>query len=196
MARRSSASGSPRVLEEDAADPEAFYWPGAYRWNQGDHFLAAACFRSEDLASRGALVDGEVHATALQHLGEHALDRGEYAEAEQFFRRSLERTRDVDSARAAALGLSLSLRRLGKLPEAVAVLEGTLAGGRASWLDDQVLFAMGYLHRELREHALSRKYFEECAARFPGSLHGERARRYVSISGAEAGHETPTTPDP
>jgi tetratricopeptide (TPR) repeat protein len=186
-------SGEP--LEEDASDPEAFYWLGTYRWNQGDHFLAAACFRRLcDLASRGAPVDGEVHAAGLRHLGEHALDRGEYAEAEGFFRRSLERARDVNSARGAALGLSLSLRRLGRLPEAVAVLEGTLASGRASWLDDQVLFALGYLHRELREHALSRKYFQECAAQFPESIHGERARRCISAE--EAIHEGPPTPAP
>jgi hypothetical protein len=161
-------------------DAEALFWRGAYRWNQGEHFLAADCFRKVcALASSGAAVDGRNLVLALGRLGEHALDRGDYVEAEERFRQAMLRTRDAESACGAALGLSLSLRRQGKVGDAVSVLEEALAGVEPSWLDDQALFALGYLRRELGERAQARRRFEECAARFPQSLHGSRARRYL-----------------
>ena len=167
----------------DPADTEALAWLGKYRWNRGDRHLALASFREVvELAAVSSDEDPQTVAEALGYIAQDALDCGDYREAEKHYRRAFEKARGGEIAWSSALGLSMSLRRQERIGEALVVLENFLSSPRARRemaLTAQALFTLGYLHREVGDHDQASRHFTVCSERFPGSLYGQRASRYV-----------------
>lgn len=178
---------SDLALRENPVDAEALYWVGKYRWNRGDRSLAVDCFQKALTAgcqSRGDLqksrtFDQELKAAALRHIAQHSLDCGNYARAEACFRQAFSSSQEEENLGRSALGLSMSLWRLGQSTEALGVLEKCWSSHPGSPVADQVLFTLGYVNHELGQNDSASRYFQLLSERYPQSLYGQRAKRYL-----------------
>jgi tetratricopeptide (TPR) repeat protein len=168
--RERDARGNAQPL-----DIETLFWAGSYSWNRGDRLFAVECFEKV----LGKTDDRRISVEAYGHIAQHHLDCGRYAEAEKAFRDALEQAGPEDRPERLALGLSLSLRRQGRIEEAALAIERHAEQRPGAQLGAKALFTLGYLRNELGDHAAARRHFAACASRFPGTVHGERARRYL-----------------
>jgi TolA-binding protein len=172
---------SDSKLKEDPLDPNALFWIGKYRWNRGDRSVAVECFQramARSLENQSAL-DPELRATALRHIAQHSLDHEDYAAAEASFREAFAASQDEENLGHSALGLAVSLWRLGRAAEALSVLEKCQASHPESPVADQVLFTLGYVNHQLGQRAAALRYFHLLGERYPQSLYGQRAKRYL-----------------
>ena len=168
-------------LQENPADAEALYWQGVREWNQGDR--VAAVERFEKVAVSNTLLrlgTRDLTADALRMLGEARLEAGHFAEAESAFRGSLNRRGSPEQAALAALGLSRSLRRQGRVREAISAVETHFVSDKATAQPrlDEALFTLGYLYSELGESEKAAQGFRAVMERFPSSRYAQRAGRY------------------
>jgi TolA-binding protein len=168
----------------DRADAEALLWQGKYRWNRGDRLRALASFRKVvDIAAVSSAENPQTVAEALCYIGQNALDCGDYREAEKNYRRALDKVAGGEVDWSSALGLSMSLRRQQRIEEAIVVLENCVSSPRAPAEmapTAQALFTLGYLHHEMGNRGPASRHFTACNERFPGSLYGQRAIRYLA----------------
>lgn len=167
-----------RDLGQDPQNIEALYWVGTSCWNRGERVLAVDYF--ERLASQpenDRLGTRELLGEALRRLGEWELDAGRFEQAEKRYRASVENTRDAQLASRSTLGLSLSLRRQGRLRDAIAILERHFHAPQPLPGSEEALFTLGYLYLETGERDTGVRHLLALAERFPTSIYAQRARR-------------------
>jgi tetratricopeptide (TPR) repeat protein len=188
---------SREELERDPDAPEALYWCALYRWNRGDEYLAVRLFQRLVEVSAGHApgdrrgLSSTLLVDALQHLAGQCLKAGRFDDAEGLFRRAAEKAESDDQQAAAVLGLSRSLRRQGRLSDAVSTLESFLASHRGA-RRDEALFTLGYLCLEQGERKKGLQRFRELLDSYPDGVYRERALRYAKLS--PEGSATPHSP--
>jgi len=121
----------------------------------------------------------ELARDALGRLGEWELDAGRFAKAEQAFRSALEGSGGTAIASRPVFGLCMSLRRQGRLHEAIGVLERHLNGPGVFPGMEEALYTLGYLHLELGERDTALRHLRSLVERFPSGLYGQRAMRHA-----------------
>ena len=182
---------------QEASDPspEVLYWIGAYRWNRGDRGLALESFQKVlEVAGRSPDRSRNVLPSALIYVGQNELDQKRYAQAEKHFRRALAAAREEEPAYRATFGLAMSLRRQDRVAEAILVLEEFVTSSKKSSFLDQAHFALGYMQLEAGRGEEASRHFRTCASRYPLSLYGQRAKRYLQADETEGQGKRPPEP--
>ena len=78
----------------------------------------------------------------------------------------------------------MSLRRQGRIEEAIRVLEEHLAASDGTAPEsyksrDKILFTLGYLHLELGDTENADHHFKTCASRYPDTIYGQKSKRHM-----------------
>ncbi|MBI4604380.1 MAG: tetratricopeptide repeat protein [Planctomycetes bacterium] len=173
-------------LGAEAPEAESLFWEGACLWNGGERALAAERFeRVLGMQGSAGAPSTETTAHALELLAEHHLDNGRHADAERCLRKAIETAPAPRAGSRTQLLLAMSLRGQGRLREAAAELEEKARSSPGALLDEE-LFSLGYLLHQLGDEDAAARRFLECAERYPETVYGRKARRYVKPSPAGA----------
>ena len=166
-------------LRKNPGDAEALYWVGAHDWNRGARVSAAERFEKVvTLGTQLHLGPKDLTADALRLLGEAHLELSRFTEAEDSFRRSLTRQGSPEQRSQTTLGLGRSLRRQGKVREAICALEAHFLPATSEPSLAEALFMLGYLYTELGENEKAAQSFHTVIAQFPSTDYAQRAERY------------------
>jgi tetratricopeptide (TPR) repeat protein len=174
-----------RRLERDPADAEAWYLLGDYHWRRGERCRAVGCFQkilrlASEGAERSARHRRDLVSSAREKVAQWLISGNRLAEAASLLRAVPLDLVPERHACWAVLQHALILHRQGRTLEAAELLRRNSARWEKSPAAPRLRFTLGYLLDACGQRQAAREHFASLEKRFPDTVYGHRARRYLA----------------